>query len=91
MFEDDRLFHLKIAKYCRPPYNPQDYLDESKDWFREGYADRPWIKQLWNMYRPLCPAPIDGRKPRQVAHTAISSAENFSSGTAKPSSRSTWT
>ena len=60
MFEDDKPFRVEIAKYCRPPYNPEDYLDDSKDWFHEGYADQPWVKQLWNHYRPLCAAPTNG-------------------------------
>jgi hypothetical protein len=64
MFEDDKPFRIEIAKYCRPPYNKDDYLDESKDWFHEGYADQPWVKQLWTKYRPLCPAPTDGWKQK---------------------------
>jgi hypothetical protein len=39
-------------------------LDDSKDWFHEGYADQPWVKQLWTKYRPLCPAPTDGWKQK---------------------------
>jgi hypothetical protein len=64
MFEDDQPFRVEIAKYCRPPYNKDDYLNPSKDWFHEGYADRPWIKELWNKYRPLSPAPMDGWKQK---------------------------
>jgi hypothetical protein len=64
MFEDDKPFRVEIAKYCRPPYNKDDYLDESKDWFHEGYADQPWVKQLWTKYRPLCPAPTDAWKQK---------------------------
>ena len=64
MFEDDKPFRIEIAKYCRPPYKSSDYLDESKDWFHEGYADRPWIKELWNKYRPLSSAPTDGWKQK---------------------------
>jgi hypothetical protein len=56
MFEDDKPFRNEIAKWCRPPYSASDYLDESKDWFHEGYADQPWVKQLWTSYRPLCSA-----------------------------------
>jgi hypothetical protein len=62
MFEEDKPFRTEIAKYCRPPYNPDDYLNENKDWFHEGYADQPWVKQLWTQYRPLSPAPTDGWK-----------------------------
>lgn len=32
MFEDDKTFRIEVAEY-RPTYNPNDYLDESKDWF----------------------------------------------------------
>ena len=64
MFEDDKPFRIEIAKYCQPPYSKDDYLDESKDWFHEGYADQPWVKQLWTKYRPLCPAPTDGWKQK---------------------------
>ena len=62
MFEDDKPFRAEIAKYCKPPYDKDPYLDDSKDWFHEGYADRPWIKGLWNKYRPLSSAPTDGWK-----------------------------
>jgi len=60
MYEDDQPFRVEIARCCRPPYNKDDYLDNSKDWFHEGYADQPWVKQLWNEYRPLCSAPTNG-------------------------------
>lgn len=60
MLEDDKPFRIEIAKYCRPPYRKDYYLDESKDWFHESYADQPWVKELWNKYRPLCSAPLDG-------------------------------
>ena len=62
MFEDDKPFRIEIAKYCKPPYSKDTYLDNDKDWFHEGYADQPWIKQLWARYRPLCSAPTDGWK-----------------------------
>ena len=64
MFEDDKPFRIEIAKYCRPPYSKDVYLDDSKDWFHEGYADQPWIKQLWDKYRPLSPAASDGWKQK---------------------------
>ena len=64
MFEDDKPFRVEIAQHCRPPYDKDPYLDDSKDWFHEGYADRPWIKELWEKYRPLCPAPTDGWKQK---------------------------
>ena len=64
MFEDDKPFRIEIAKYCQPPYSKDAYLDDSKDWFHEGYADQPWVKQLWTKYRPLCPAPTDGWKQK---------------------------
>lgn len=64
MFEDDTPFRMEIAKYCRPPYNPQDYLDESKDWFHQGYADQPWVKELWTKYRPAGSAPTNGWKQK---------------------------
>jgi hypothetical protein len=64
MFEDDKPFRIEIAKYCKPPYSKDTYLDDSKDWFHEGYADQPWVKQLWTKYRPLCPAPTDGWKQK---------------------------
>ncbi len=64
MFEDDKPSRIEIAKCCRPPYDKDPYLDDSKDWFHQGYADRPWIKELWNKYRPLCPAPTDGWKQK---------------------------
>ena len=64
MFEEDKPFRIEIAKYCKPPYNKDDYLDESKDWFHEGYADQPWVKALWTKYRPLCSAPTDGWKQK---------------------------
>jgi hypothetical protein len=60
MFEDDKPFRIEIAKYCKPPYSKDTYLDDSDDWFHEGYADQPWVKQLWTKYRPLCPAPTNG-------------------------------
>jgi hypothetical protein len=64
MFEDDKPLRIEIAKYCRPPYDKDGYLDDSKDWFHEGYADQPWVKELWNHYRPLCAAPTDGWKQK---------------------------
>ena len=64
MSEDDKPFRIEIAKYCRAPYSQNDYLDESKNWFHEGYADQPWIRQLWNHYRSLSPAPIDAWKQK---------------------------
>ena len=64
MFEDDKPFRIEIAKYCQPPYSKDTYLDDSKDWFHEGYADQPWVKQLWTKYRPPCPAPTDGWKQK---------------------------
>jgi hypothetical protein len=60
MFEDDKPFRIEIAKYCKPPYSKDTYLDDSDDWFHEGYADQPWVKQLWTQYRPLCPTPTNG-------------------------------
>ncbi len=47
-----------------PRYGKDVYLDDSKDWFHEGYADQPWIKQLWDKYRPLSPAATDGWKQK---------------------------
>jgi hypothetical protein len=64
MFEDDKPFRVEIAKHCRPPYSKDDYLDDSKDWFHEGYADQLWVKKLWNKYRSLCSAPTDGWKQK---------------------------
>ena len=64
MCEDDKPFRIEIAKYCKPPYDKDTYLDDSKDWFHEGYADQPWIKELWTKYRPLCPAPTNGWKQK---------------------------
>ena len=64
MFENDKPFRIEIAKHCRPPYSKDVYLDDSKDWFHEGYADRPWIKQLWDKYRALSPASTDGWKQK---------------------------
>ncbi len=34
------------------------------NWFHEGYADRPWIKELWNRYRSLSSAPTVGWKQK---------------------------
>ncbi len=59
MFEDDKPYRIEIAKYCRPPYSKDVYLDDRKDWFHEGYAGQLWIKRLWNKYRPLSPASTD--------------------------------
>jgi hypothetical protein len=64
MFEDDKPFRIEIAKYCKPPYSKDPYLDDRDDWFHEGYADQPWVKQLWTKYRPLCLAPTDGWKQK---------------------------
>ena len=64
MYEDDKPFRIEIAKYCRPPYDKEVYLNDDKDWFHEGYADRPWIKELWNKHRPLCGAPTDSWKQK---------------------------
>ncbi|MGA2659873.1 MAG: hypothetical protein ABSH34_20410 [Verrucomicrobiota bacterium] len=75
MFEDDKPFRIEIAKYCRPPYSKDVYLDDSKDWFHEGYADQPWVKQLWSQYRPLCPAPTDGWKQKHDDSYYLSAIE----------------
>ena len=64
MYEDDKPFRIEIARYCRPPYDKDAYLDDSKDWFHEGYADQHWVKQLWVKYRPLSAASTDGWKQR---------------------------
>jgi len=64
MFEEDKPFRIEIAKYCRPPYSQDDYLDDSKDWFHEGYADQAWVKQLWNKFRSLSLAPTNNWKQK---------------------------
>jgi hypothetical protein len=64
MFENDTIARVEIAKYCKPPYSADDYLNDDKDWFHEGYADQPWVRWLWTRYRPLSAAPLDGWKQK---------------------------
>jgi hypothetical protein len=67
MYEDDKPFRTEVAKYCKPPYSKDDYLNEDKNWFHEGYTgDREkWVKILWDKYR-VAPgmAPADGWKQK---------------------------
>jgi len=41
MFEDDKPFRIRDRQALPPALRQGPYLDESKDWFHEGYADRP--------------------------------------------------
>ena len=52
MYEDDKPIRTEVAKYCKRPYNPDDYLNDDKDWFHQGYTgDREkWVKILWDKY-----------------------------------------
>ncbi len=42
IFEDDKPFRIETTKYCQPPYSQNTYLDDSRNWFHEGYC-RPTL------------------------------------------------
>jgi hypothetical protein len=64
MTEDDKEFRIEIGKSF-----PKDtaLVDDSKNWYHQGYTGDDWVKEVWNKYRTASGMPpTDGwTKPHE--------------------------
>jgi hypothetical protein len=57
MTEDDKPARAAINK--ARPGKPMTSEEPGKEWAHEGATNEAWVKEMWNKYRSLSPAPTD--------------------------------
>ena len=62
MNEDDKAQRLEIVKYFPDKVLASDAPGD--EWYRQGWAGEPWVKEMWNKYRATSAAPQDGWKQK---------------------------